>query len=69
MGHLFKESDLFFDWYLPLFFNKKKVSNIKNKSKKILFNLYKKIIFQTHILFIEIIIPKSYENKRKNRCN
>ena len=43
--HLFKESDLFFDWYLPLFFNKKKVINIKNKSKKILFNLYKKINF------------------------
>jgi len=43
--HLFKESDLFFDWYLPLFFNKKKVVNIKNKLKKILFNLYKKINF------------------------
>ena len=43
--HLFRESDLFFDWYLPLFFNKKKILNIKNKSKKILLNLYKKINF------------------------
>jgi len=43
--HLFKESDLFFDWYLPLFFKKKKVLSIKNKSKKILLNLYKKINF------------------------
>ena len=42
---LIKESDLFFDWYLPLFFKKKKVLNIKNKSKKILLNLYKKINF------------------------
>ena len=32
--HLHKESDLFFDWYLPLFINKKKVLNIKRKKKK-----------------------------------
>jgi len=43
--YLFKESDLFFDWYLPLFFNKKKVLNIKKKSKKILLKLYKKLNF------------------------
>ena len=34
--YLFKESDLFFDWYLPLFLSKKKALNIKKKSKKIL---------------------------------
>ena len=43
--HLIKESDLFFDWYLPLFFNKKKVLNIKKKSKKILLKIYKKLYF------------------------
>ena len=31
--HLFKESNLFFDWYLPLFLNKTKVLNIKKKIK------------------------------------
>ena len=30
--YLFKESDLFFDWYLPLFFAKKRALNIKIKS-------------------------------------
>ena len=32
--YLFKESNLFFDWYLPLFFKKKKVTNIKKKIRK-----------------------------------
>ena len=32
--YLFKESDLFFDWYLPLLLSKKKALNIKIKSKK-----------------------------------
>ena len=43
--HLFKESDLFFDWYLPLFLSKKKALNIKKKSKKILFKIYNKLNF------------------------
>ena len=43
--HLFKESDLFFDWYLPIFFDKKKSLNIKIKCKKILKKLYSKINF------------------------
>ena len=30
--HLFKESDLFFDWYLTLFLSKKKALYIKKKS-------------------------------------
>ena len=43
--YLFKESNLFFDWYLPLFFKKKKVTNIKKKSGKILIKLYNKLNF------------------------
>ncbi len=43
--YLHKESDLFFDWYLPLFLNQKKVLGIKKKMKKILSKLYKKLNF------------------------
>ena len=43
--YLHKESDLFFDWYLPLFLNKKKVLNIKKKTKKILSLLYSSLNF------------------------
>ena len=43
--HLFKESNLFFDWYLPLFLSQKKALNIKIKSKKILSKLYKRLNF------------------------
>ena len=43
--YLHKESDLFFDWYLPLLVNEKKVFNIKKKAKKILSPLYKKLNF------------------------
>lgn len=43
--YLFKESDLFFDWYLPLFLSKKKSLKIKLKSKKILLRLYNKLNF------------------------
>jgi aminoglycoside/choline kinase family phosphotransferase len=42
---LHKESDLFFDWYLPLFLNKKKVLDIKKKTKKILSLLYSSLNF------------------------
>jgi len=38
--YLFKESDLFFDWYLPLLLSRKKALNIKIKSKKILSKIY-----------------------------
>ena len=41
--HLFRESNLFFDWYLPLFLNKKKALNIKKKSNKILLKLYNRL--------------------------
>jgi len=43
--YLHKESNLFFDWYLPLVFNEKKVTIIKKKIKKILSKLYKKLNF------------------------
>ena len=43
--YLHKESDLFFDWYLPLFLNKKKVLDIKKKTKKILSLLYSGLNF------------------------
>jgi len=43
--YLFKESDLFFDWYLPLLLSKKKALNIKIKSKKILSKIYNKLNF------------------------
>ena len=32
--YLFKESDLFFDWYLTLFMSKKKSLKIKKKQEK-----------------------------------
>ena len=44
--YLFKESDLFFDWYLPLFLNKKKALSIKRKSKKSLTKLYNRLNFK-----------------------
>ena len=43
--YLHKESDLFFDWYLPLFLNKKKVLKVKKKTKKILTLLYRSLNF------------------------
>ena len=43
--HLLNESNLFFDWYLPIFLNKSKVSKIKKKTNKILLKLYKKLNF------------------------
>ena len=43
--YLHQESDLFFDWYLPLFFNQKKVLSIKSRIKKILSELYIKLNF------------------------
>ena len=43
--YLHKESDLFFDWYLPLFLNKKKVLSIKKKIKRILSPLYNNLNF------------------------
>ena len=41
--YLQEESDLFFDWYLPLFFNRKKIINIRFRMRKILSKLYNKL--------------------------
>ena len=43
--YLHKESDLFFNWYLPSFLNKKINKKIKIKAKKILSKLYNKLNF------------------------
>ena len=42
---LHNESDLFFDWYLPFLFKKKKILIIKKKTKKILSKLYNDLNF------------------------
>ena len=42
--YLHRESDLFFDWYLPLFYKKKKIKKIKKNIKKNLIKLYNKLI-------------------------
>ncbi len=43
--YLEEESDLFFNWYLPLLFKKKKSSIIKKKGKRILSKIYNKLNF------------------------
>ena len=43
--YLHLESDLFFDWYLPLFLSKKKNKKIKVEGRRILSKLYNKISF------------------------
>jgi hypothetical protein len=43
--YLFEESDLFFDWYLPLLLSKKQASSIKKDTKKILYKIYDKLNF------------------------
>ena len=45
INKLNKESDLFFKWYLPIFFKKKEVLKIKKKIKNILSKLYRKLNF------------------------
>ena len=43
---LHKESDLFFDWYLPSLHSKKKIKVIKSKTKKELSQLFRKLNFK-----------------------
>jgi len=43
--YLFEESNLFFDWYLPLFMNKKRALKIKVRSRKVLSKLYQRLNF------------------------
>ena len=44
--YLNKESDLFFDWYLPFFLSKQKILIVKKKGKKILTKIYKNLSFK-----------------------
>ena len=47
--NLHKESDLFFDWYLPLIMKKNKALKIKKVLKQKLQILYKKLKFKNNI--------------------
>ena len=47
---LFKESDLFFDWYLPLIMSKQKAKKTKKESRKILLKLYNGLNFTNSFL-------------------
>ena len=46
---LHKESDLFFNWYLPNFINKRKLTILKKKLRKKLNLIYKKLSFSNHV--------------------
>ncbi len=46
---LHKESDLFFNWYLPNFINKRNLTILKKKLKKKLNLIYKKLSFDNHV--------------------
>ncbi len=46
---LHKESDLFFDWYLPNFVNKRKLTILKKKLRKKLNLIYKKLSFDNYV--------------------
>ena len=48
--NLHKESDLFFDWYLPGVLGKKKSSKYKSMIKKELNKIYKKIVFKNQFI-------------------
>ena len=62
---LHNESDLFFDWYLKHSCKKNKFTALKNKIKKELNNLYKKLISKISVLFIKIFTPQILSLKRK----
>ena len=47
---LHKESDLFFDWYLPLFLKKSKIIKKRIEIKKILSRIYKKLNYSNRYL-------------------
>ena len=68
--YLFKESNLFFDWYLPLFLSKKKASSIKIRSKKILSKLYNKLNFSnTHFVHRDFHSQNLMQVGKKNRLD
>ena len=64
--YLHQESDLFFDWYLPLFLNRKKVLNIKLRTKKILTKLYMKLNFpNSYFVHRDFHVPNLMKVGRK----
>ena len=46
LKYLVRESNIFFEWYLPLIVKKKRTFDIEKKMKKILFKIYKKLYFK-----------------------
>ena len=56
--HLLKESNLFFDWYLPLFLNKKKLHILKKNQIRFYKNCIRNLIIQILLLYIGIIMFK-----------
>ena len=48
VSRLILESNIFFDWYLPLIYKKKNVKNIKIKANKILLKIYKQLYFSNN---------------------
>ena len=46
LKYLVRESNIFFEWYLPLIVKKKKNFDIEKKMKKILLKIYKKLYFK-----------------------
>ena len=65
---LHKESDLFFDWYLPLFLSKKKNKEVKKKSKKVLSQLYNRLNFPNScFVHRDYHVQNLMKIKKKNR--
>ena len=63
---LHKESDLFFDWYLKNNYKKNKFKTIKNKIKKELNNLYKRLYFQNKCFVHRDFHASNIVLKKKN---
>ena len=59
LGHLHKESDLFFDWYLKNCIKNLKHGKVKKILKKELNNIYKNFFLKTVILHIEIFMHQT----------
>ena len=49
LKELHKESDLFFDWYLPLIMKKEKIINLKRRLRKELQLIYKNLQFNNNV--------------------
>ena len=58
INNLHKESDLFFDWYLPLFLSKKKIKSLKKRQKKFYRNFIVDWTFLILVLSTEIFMCK-----------